>query len=59
MYGHQQECARKAAERCETQDLEARLARIYAAIEGGDDAADMTAPRGASGDRRPLRSAAC
>jgi hypothetical protein len=47
MYGHQQDCARKAAERWEVQDLEAKLAHIYAGIEGGEDAADMTAPRGA------------
>ncbi len=48
MYGYQQDCARAAAERGEVQDLEKRLAHIYAAIEGGEDASDLTAPRGAS-----------
>jgi hypothetical protein len=56
MYGHQQDCARKAAERWEVQDLEAKLAHIYAAIEGGDDAADMTAPRGAFGVRHDTQN---
>lgn len=48
MYGHQQECARKAEERCSMQDLEKRLAELYAGLEGGEDCADLTAPRGAS-----------
>ena len=47
MYGHMQECARKAEERCAVQDLEKRLAQLYAGIEGGEDCADLTAPRGA------------
>ncbi len=54
MYAHQQACARKAAERCEVQDLERRLAEIYAGIEGGEDAADLTAPRGASWSERSV-----
>ena len=47
MYGHLQECARKAEERCAVQDLEKRLAQLYAGIDGGEDCADLTAPRGA------------
>ena len=47
MYGHLQECARKAEEQCAVQDLEKRLAQLYAGIEGGEDCADLTAPRGA------------
>ena len=47
MYGHLQECARKAAERHGTQDLEKRLAQLYAGLEGGEDCADLTGPRGA------------
>ena len=54
MYGHQQECARKAEERCSMQDLEKRLAELYAGLEGGEDCADLTAPRGAF--RSALRS---
>ena len=46
MYGHLQECARKAEERAATQDLEKRLAELYACVEGGEDCADLTAPRG-------------
>jgi hypothetical protein len=46
MYGHQQECARKAEERCTTQDLEKRLAQLYAGLEGGEDCADLTSTRG-------------
>lgn len=47
MYGHQQECARQAEARCETQDLEKRLAELYSCLDGGEDCADLTAPRGA------------
>lgn len=48
-YGHAQEVLAKQAERCEQQDLEKRLAEIYAGIEGGEDASDLTAPRGTCG----------
>ncbi len=46
-YGYKQEVLRLQEERCEQQDLEKRLAEIYARIDGGEDASDLTAPRGA------------
>ena len=46
-YSHQQEVLQRQAERHETEELEKKLADIYARVEGGEDAADLTAPRGA------------
>lgn len=46
MHGHQQEVLRKQTEEHAIQDLEQRLAEIYAGIEGGEDVSDLTAPRG-------------
>ena len=46
-YGHRQEVERTTEFRVETEDLEKKLAEIYARIEGGEDASDLTAPRGA------------
>lgn len=46
-YGHLQDVQLQAEERAEQQDLEKKLAQIYARIDGGEWASDLTAPRGA------------
>lgn len=45
-YAHEQECERLLQERCEMEEVERRLATLYAGVPGGEDSADLTAPRG-------------
>ena len=57
-FGRNQAVAKVAELRHETEDLEKQLAEIYARIEGGEDAADLTAPRGACPRVRTPRTVA-
>ena len=54
-YGRNQSVAKVTELRHETEDLEKQLAEIYARIEGGEDTADLTAPRGACPDASVAR----
>jgi len=47
-YAHEQDCERLLQERCEMDEVERRLAALYAGVPGGEDCGDLTAPRGVS-----------
>ena len=48
-YAHEQDCEKTVLqERCEMDEVERRLAALYAGVPGGEDCGDLTAPRGVS-----------